>query len=311
MKTRILRSAVVLILLCSLLFSLTGCDSLDYRDAIDLYNIGDYKAAAEIFGALGDFEDSPALYTRCQYWLAVTAMEQGSYQDALQSFQDLGNYADAPQRATECTYQLALAGFAAGELAQAKTLFQQLDDYRQAPEHLRQIAWQEFFDAVSAAGTETGGGFTLQTELDEKVYSVTADHVSNVLLFYASHDWEDGYHFSDTLLITLPRDTTLAGFSATSTFSMSVLDTAIGSQQIGSGTLDITTCTPETPLIVETYEKIVTDNQGNTNTFTDPSDNLMEEATAENMHDLMTVLPTLLEENGITPALADIGFSAL
>ena len=49
-----------------LILSMTGCDNLDYREAVELYNDQNYKAAAEIFYALDDYEDSAELYTRCQ-----------------------------------------------------------------------------------------------------------------------------------------------------------------------------------------------------------------------------------------------------
>ena len=122
MKT-ILRKLTVLVLAFLLMLSMTGCDNLDYREAVKLYNGRDYEAAAEMFYALGDYEDSKQLYTRCQYWMAVELMEQGVYSEALPRFLKLGDYEDSAQRAIECKYQRAIAEFDSGNLSDAENLF--------------------------------------------------------------------------------------------------------------------------------------------------------------------------------------------
>ena len=71
MKKHIFRSLVLIFLVCTLMLSMTGCDTLDYRRAIELYNAGKFEAAGELFYELGDYEDSPALYKNCQYWTAA------------------------------------------------------------------------------------------------------------------------------------------------------------------------------------------------------------------------------------------------
>ena len=96
MKPNIFRSFLLVILVLLLFVSMTGCEDLDYRDAIRLYNDGDYEAAAEIFYALGDFEKCPELYTDCQYWIAVDLAEEGNFEKALPRFWKLGDTATAP-----------------------------------------------------------------------------------------------------------------------------------------------------------------------------------------------------------------------
>lgn len=308
MKIRYLKSAIVLLLICTLSLSLTGCDSLDYREAVNLYNAGSYAEAAEIFAQIPDYEDSAQLETRCYYWLAIKAMEYGRFEAAIEQFQALNGYEDSAQRIIECKYQLAVAAFEEGNLPAAESIFLEMPDYKQTPEYLRRITWQKLFDAVAAAGTEG----SIQTERDGKVFRVTAEQAEpNQLIFFVSHTKDMGYSFYDDLSIILTRDSTVADLTANSTFTMDFKGSQIGSQQKGSGKLVITGLTAETVLTVDTYEKTATDNQGKTSTSTDPADNLMADDMAENLVDLMTVIPQLLKDSGIELTLQDIGFSAL
>ena len=128
MKTNI-RKLTAVFLAVLLLLSMTGCDSLDYREAVNLYNAQEYEAAGELFYELGDYEDSKQLYTRCQYWIAVELMEKGIYTEALPRFLKLGDYEDSQARAMECKYQRAIAAFDSGNLNEAETFFLDAPDY--------------------------------------------------------------------------------------------------------------------------------------------------------------------------------------
>ena len=92
---------------------------------------------------------------------------------------------------------------------------------------------------------------------------------------------------------------------------MQLGDMTIGSTQSAAGKLDMTTCTAQTRLVPETFEKTVTDNQGETYTSTDPEDCRMADAMTENLGLLLQVGQELLTEAGISQTLCDIGFYAL
>ena len=79
MKHRFFKYITASVLVCTLLMSLTGCKSTDYREAVQLYNDRSYDAAAEIFYDLGDYKDSASLYTASRYWAAVALAEAGGY----------------------------------------------------------------------------------------------------------------------------------------------------------------------------------------------------------------------------------------
>ena len=302
------KSFFVILLICSLTLSMTGCDKLDYRKAIKLYNAGSYEVAADMFYGLEDYEDSKELYTSCQYWIAANLAQQGNYEEALSRFLKLGEYENSAQWVTECKYQLALSAFDEGHFGDAQALFQEIPDYQQAKEYLRQINWQTMFDGICALDE------ALHAEQNGKSFHIFApldDQNAPRLVFSVEMSKQEDHLYSDFLTITLSRASTVADFTCGSDFQMAYVDSTIGSTQSGSGRIDITTCTPETVLVLDTFEKAVTDNLGNTTTSADPADSLMTEMLAENLSELLTVIPQLLSDAGITLTLNDIGFSAL
>lgn len=305
MKNMKLAKLLTLVLLLAFTLSMTGCDALDYRKAVDQYNAGNFDDAARMFALLEDYENSAALVTRSHYWAAITVMEQGDYADALSRFLQLGDYEDSPQRATECKYLLAAEKLETGSYAEAETLFLELGDYKQTAEYLRRLNWQKLYDALPAEGISTGTSEGMQLQIFPQ------DGIPDQLVFFVSRTREDmGYAFYDDLALTLTRDSLEASFTATSTFTMAYLGTQIGSRQTASGTVDISACTPQTTLSVTAYELTGTDNQGNSLYSTDPADILMADTMAEDLAAMLSILPTLLESRDIPYTLQDIGFPA-
>ena len=311
MKTRIFRALVSVLLVCTLAFSMTGCEKLDYRRAIELYNAGKFEAAGELFDSLGEYEDCPALYTDCQYWIAATLAEQGDFEEALPRFAELGNYENSAQWVTECKYQMAVTAFNEERWEDARNYFAETPDYKNTQEYLRRMNWVAMYDAIVNVGFNAISITHITTQIGGKEYSIAADTYSYELEFSVSEWKTDDFLFDDSLKITLTRDSTVASYEAGSGFGMDYLGDRIYSSQTATGKIDITTCTPETKLVMETFHKFVEDNKGETTESTDPADSLMNDAMAENLHDLLTVIPELLTENGITVTLQDIGFFAL
>ena len=311
MKTRFLKPILTLMLIGVLAFALTGCDNLDYREAVQLYNAGLYEQAAQIFAEIPEYEDSTQLETRCYYRLALKAMEAEDYASALTQFEALGNYEDVPARITECKYQLGLAAFDAGDLTTAEGYFADTPDYRQTPEYCRRITWQKLFDAIAEMAPGEAESI-LEKEADGRTVQVIARSADIQELIFSVGSVKDmGYVFNDYLSLRFTRDSLQATFTAESGFQMTFNGIEIGSRQTGSGTLDIAVCTPESALVLENFGLTVTDNQGQSITSTDPADCLMNEAMAENLAILLDTVPEILTEAEIPFALADIGFSSL
>ncbi len=290
---------------------MTGCDNLDYREAVQLYNAGSYEAAAEIFAALEDYEDSDRLQTRCYYWIAMKAMEYERYDAALEQFRALGDYEDAPERVIECTYRLAVAAFDSGDLAAAETYFLENPDYKQTREYCRQITWQKFFDAIAEKAPGEVESI-LSAEKDSCTVQVIARNADVQEIVFSIRSVKDmGYVFTDAFSFRITRDSMQAPFAAESSFSMDFKGNQIGSAQTGSGTLNVATCTAQTPLVLESFGITITDNLGKTTTSEDPADCLMADAMAENFALLLDAVPGILTDAGISLTLADIGFHAL
>ena len=307
MKNRYFQSLAVLVLILSLCLCLTGCDKLDYRKAITLYNEGQYDAAATLFSELDGYKDSGEMQTLCRYWEALTFMEDGAYSSALPRFLKLGDYEDSADRVIECKYQMAIAAFESEDYETAEAAFLEQPQYRKAPEYLRQITWQKFFDAVASTGVQIDGGTALLREHDGKSFCITATG-TNQLILSVSSSTDMGYRFYEDLTLTLDRDRLDASFTATDSFDMEFLGNRIGSVQTASGTVDVTTCTIGTQLAIQDFQISLTDNHGVTSTSEDPADCLMMDAMTDNLSALLVQIPLLLTESGIEVPLADIGF---
>lgn len=307
-----LRKITAVVLTVFMLLCMTGCEELDYREAVQLYNARKYTEAAALFDQLGQYEDSAELRIRCDYWVAVDTMSAGDYTSALTQFQALNGFEDSDARVAECKYQLAMAAFEAGDLPGAEKYFLDIPDYKQAPECLRQINWQKFYDAVMETGTAGEVESALTLEQDGRVFQVIARNADKQeLIFSVSAVKDMGYVFTDTLILRFTREAVRADFSAESTFSMDFNSSQIGSRQTGGGSLDIATCTAQTPLVLDSFGITVTDNLGKSTTSTDPKDCLMADAMADNFSRLIQILPQFVADNELPVTLAQIGFSAI
>ena len=306
------RKLIALPLVLLLTFSLSSCESLRYRDAIDRYNDGNFDAAIEMFYELGDYEDSAELFTRSHYMAAITRMEAGNYEEALPRFIKLGDYEDCPQRVTECRYQLAIAAFEQGDYPQAESEFLEFTDYRKSAEYLRQINWMKFYNYICESGSDAGGCFVISTQQDQRTVNVMVDSAApNQITLNASWEKDMGYVFRDELAINFTLDSFTANFTADSIFTMDFNGQAIGSTQTAAGQFSITTCTADMTLVPETFSMTVTDNQGKVTNSTDLADATMLEEMQANYAAIMALFPQIFADSdlGLTPA--DIGFAAL
>jgi tetratricopeptide (TPR) repeat protein len=306
------RKLIALPLALLLTLSLSSCEGLTYREAIDLYNEQKYSEASVLFSQLGDYEDSAELLTRCFYWETIQLMEQGNYAEALPRFIELGDYEDCAQRIIECRYQLAMVAFNDGDYAQAEQEFLDFADYRQTPEYLRQINWMKFYHYICENGSEGGGCFVFSTQQDARTVNVLVDSAApDQITFIASWEKDMGYIFRDVLSIAITRESFDASFTAESTFTMDFDGKEIGSVQTAEGRFSITDCTADMELAPETFTKTVTDNQGKVTNSTDPADATMFQEMQKNYTAIMAVFPQVLVDSGLGITPADMGFANL
>ena len=96
-----IKKVLAAVLMIAVMFSITGCNSSDYKKAAQMMADGDYAAASEMFKALGDYEDSADQAKECDYQIAKAAFDAGDYENAIELLR--GEYSSRSTRATAPT----------------------------------------------------------------------------------------------------------------------------------------------------------------------------------------------------------------
>lgn len=104
----------------------------DWLRARLLLQGGDTASASALYAALGDYKDSPQQLKECAYRDAKALLEARAYGDAREAFLALGDYNDAADQARECVYQAAAEALANGDAAAAIEQFGAITGYRDA-----------------------------------------------------------------------------------------------------------------------------------------------------------------------------------
>lgn len=107
MKKRIL----ALILAFIFVLSLSGCDSEDYSQAMQLYEKGFYDRAGMIFQSLGDYRDSWEMVGKCNAQAVLSAMASGDYVAAQTLLDSSTNVADRETLARRLKYESLILNF--------------------------------------------------------------------------------------------------------------------------------------------------------------------------------------------------------
>lgn len=291
MKSRIFQ-LITLVLLFGIL--MTGCETLNYRKAVQLYNNRRYDEAIELFYELGEYEDSSALFQDSHYWAAMARMEDGNYAEALPRFLKLVDYKDSADRATECRYQLGIQAIAEGNYTDAEHYFRQLGNYRKTADYLRQVNWRKLYDYILVNGTETDGVSVITCPLDERIVTFCADASDPTQIRMVSAWVKDmGYSFRDSLTLIFVPDSTVTKFEAVSEFTMDFGDEIIGSQQNATGSMDLLSYVPRMQLTYNTFSMTTTDNHGQTTTTEDSINSTMDKTMSEHLVAIMNCFSAL------------------
>ena len=291
MKSRIFK-LITLVLLFGMF--MTGCETLNYRKAVQLYNNRRYDEAIELFYELGEYEDSKALFKDSHYWAAMERMEDGNYAEALPRFLKLVDYKDSADRITECKYQLGIQTLAEGNYKDAESYFLQLGNYRKTTDYLRQVNWMKIYDYILVNGIENNGMTVITCPLEDRIVTFSADPADPMQIRMASVWSKDmGYSFNDSLTLIFVPDSTVATFEAVSEFTMDFDSDTIGSQQIASGSIDLRSYVPRMQLTYDTFSMTTTDNHGQTTTTEDSVNSTMDKAMSEHLVAIMNCFSAL------------------
>jgi len=109
-------------------------DLREYRKGVDHLEAGEYSQAAQVFSALGDYEDAPTQLLEARYGIADQWMAQGAYTEAAEAFAALEGYADATERVKAARYAAATQAMEQEELLAAAQAFAALDTYQDSKE---------------------------------------------------------------------------------------------------------------------------------------------------------------------------------
>lgn len=158
-----MKKRIAILLVLALLLALSGCKSLDYKQAVTAMDAGNYQEALTALDALGDYKDAADLAVKCRYAIAEDNFDKGEYETALTQFTDLGDYRDSGKYVTKCNYALAVKAFEDKDYTKAQDLFTGLADYQDSKDYLEKTENALLLQAVS--GTWKSGTFDLFTYL--------------------------------------------------------------------------------------------------------------------------------------------------
>lgn len=100
-----------------------------YKEALALYQNGEYKQAESRFAELGSYRDSEQYLQDIPYRIAEDLLEKGKYEAARNAFLELGDYRDSADRAKEMAYLYAQTLQADGDYITARKWFEDAEPY--------------------------------------------------------------------------------------------------------------------------------------------------------------------------------------
>lgn len=154
-----MKKRIAILLVLALVLALSGCKSLDYKQAVTAMDAGNYQEALTALDALGDYKDAADLAVKCRYAIAEDNFDKGEYETALTQFTDLGDYRDSGKYVTKCNYAMAVKAFEDEDYTKAQDLFTGLADYQDSESYLEKTENALLLQAVS--GTWKSGTFDL------------------------------------------------------------------------------------------------------------------------------------------------------
>ncbi len=134
--------AVVLAGGIAVLANLVILPEMRYKDAMSLYEDGDYDEALDAFEAMGDYKDAPDMINACNYGKAMDLFDDEKYEKALKAFDKLGDYKDAKEQMKACSYEIALELLKDQEYEEAAEAFAALGDYDNAAKKAQECYYE-------------------------------------------------------------------------------------------------------------------------------------------------------------------------
>lgn len=173
------RKGAILAFLMATMLVLTGCDSSDYKKAMNLYDQGDYAQAVAIFESLGDYSDSQEMVAECKYQEAVTAYNDGRYSEAKDVFLNIEDYSDSMDLLADCYINLSYEAIHEHDYSSAVASLRECQKIGLRPDEVQDTFYSIVVDYVkykgsmlksAVAGEEVGIAITKNTANDWVAY---------------------------------------------------------------------------------------------------------------------------------------------
>lgn len=275
---RVLSAFMVLVVM----LSLCACDSSDYKKAMALFNNGEYAEASEIFAALGDYEDAPEMTAKCEYALAVELVESGDYEAAVSAFDRLG-------------------------------------DYQESAKYSKQAKWGMLYNYIQEHGEEAGdaGELALSAQVEHgstgnaDIYIYAADP-DTLTLEQKYSNINSGYGITENFTITIERESENAEWNGKLVIYLSGAGYSGGSSESGSGVINLSTWTPDSEFVIDTYQYYCKALNGEEKSSIDPNDQIMLVSTAvTSFSNIISGFSEIIAQSDLPITIADLGFTAM
>ncbi len=129
--------ALVLIVAALIVLFTVILPNKHYKEAVELYNAGQYEKAIVAFEALNGYRDSKTRILDCRYVTAEDLYNAGRYEEAIAAFEALNGHKDSAAQIEKCEtaikeakYNSAVELYNAGKYNEAITAFEALDSYK-------------------------------------------------------------------------------------------------------------------------------------------------------------------------------------
>ena len=298
-----MKRLIALVLVVCMAFTFAGCTILDYKQAMDYYNAGEYAAALEIYRSLGTFADSEAMAEICwqkaDYKTAEALFAAGDYQQALPLYEGLAMYMDSPAKAIACRYQIGMALLEGEAYEEGIQWLQPLGNYEDCIEQIRLAKWNWMHTAVeqSQPVAEINGGTISLFAKEDGSYAVS----------YLATDTLLGISYKKTALLTFGNNSHEGAYEV-------LYDSTSNGQIIEevSGILDISQFNGDAKLPVSSFQQTVVDPKGKETVSTVPSDALMMEGVLAEVKAIFAqCIPELFAQTGVPVSMAELGLYGL
>lgn len=115
---------------------LLGIPYVQYCQAVNMMENGQYEDAIIEFEGMGDYLKSEEMLTESKYLLAKRTQTEAQYVKASEMFKELGEYKDSKLLASECDYLYASQLLTAGDYQKAFEAFGKLNGYKDSADKI-------------------------------------------------------------------------------------------------------------------------------------------------------------------------------